>query len=170
MTSVAIARQNHQALSPGARILESWRLEITAANNAFIHGRHARAFNHYNVALELANAGITGMLNLTQIDFLEEAERHIAALVVTRHNLADLCQQAGQRDSAVEHLCAAHETLFQLLHHQSKDVHVLAQRHSNVTYQELLNFVQRFGQELRIQQSLLLTKYACVCCRQKVTH
>jgi hypothetical protein len=151
------------------RILESWRQEITAANNAFIHGQHARAFGHYNAALELASIGVAGLFDVTQ-DFLEETERHIAALVVTRHNLADLCQQAGQRDSAIEHLCAAHETLFQLLHHENRDVHVLAQRHSNVTYQELLNFVQRYGQDLRIQQSLLLTKYACVCCRKKVAH
>jgi hypothetical protein len=151
-------------------MLESWRREIIAANNAFIHGQHARAFGHYNAALELANAGIANLLSVTQVDLIQEAERQIAALVVTRHNLADFCKQAAQRDSAIEHLCIAHETLFQLLHHTSRDVHVLAQRHLNVTYQELLNFVKAYGQDLRIQQSLLLTKYACVCCRQKVPH
>ena len=170
MTSLAIATQYQQSVSPETQTLEYWRLEITAANNAFIHGQHARAFSHYNAALELATAGVAGLFDTAQVDFVEEAERQIAALVVTRHNLADLCHQAGQRDSAVEHLCSAHETLFQLLHHVNKDVHLLAQRHSNVTYQELLNFIKRYGQDLRIHQSFLLTKYACVCCRQKIAH
>ena len=170
MTSIAIARHDRQPVSPRTRMLESWRMEITAANNAFIHGQHSRAFNHYKVALALASAGVEGLLNVTNVDSLEEVERQIAALVVTRHNLADLCQQAGQRDIAIEHLCAAHETLFQLLHHVNKDVHALAQRHSNITYQELLNFIQRYGDDLRIQQSFLLTKYTCLCCRQKIAH
>ena len=170
MTSVALASQHQQPVSLQTLTLESWKLEISAANNAFIHGQHTRAFSHYQAALELANAGVAGLFNAEDVELLAEAERQIAALVVTRHNLADLFRQAGQLTNAVEHLCNAHEALFQLLHHVNDGVRTLAQRHSNVTYQELMSFIQRHGQHLRIQQTLMLTKYICECCRQKVAH
>jgi len=169
MLATIIKHRQRPSLSL-TQTLESWKREIIAANNAFIHGQHSRAFDHYNAALELANAGVVSLLGTAQVDFIPEVERLIAALVVTRHNLADLCKQAGQRNDAIEHLCAAHETLFQLLHHADRDVQVLAQRHSNVTYQELLNFVKGYGQNLRILQSLALTKHTCTCCRQTVAH
>ena len=151
--------------------LELWKLEISAANDAFIHGRHAKAFSHYEAALSLAKTGVEGLLAAQEVlSLLAEAERQIAALVVTRHNLADLYRQSGQLDKAIAHLCAAHETLFQLFHHPHGDIRELAQRHLRITYQELMTFTQRHGQQARIQQSLLLTQYVCGCCRQKVAH
>ena len=168
MTSAALA--NDQQFSIQTRMLESWRLEIIAANNAFIHGQNARAFNHYHAALELARSGVAGLLKASELVSIEEAERQIAALVVTRHNLADLFRQSGQLAKVVEHLCAAHEALFQLLHHADSEIRALAQRHSTITYQELLSYIQRHGQHIHIQQTLLLTKYVCICCRRKVAH
>ena len=151
--------------------LELWKLEIGAANNAFIHGQHAKAFSHYEAALGLAKTGVDGLMAAQEVmSLLAEAERQIAALVVTRHNLADLHRQASQLNEAVTHLCDAHETLFQLFHHPHGDIRELAQRHLRVTYQELMTFTQRHGQQVRIQQSLLLTQYVCECCRQKIAH
>ncbi|MET0357357.1 MAG: DUF2753 family protein [Cellvibrio sp.] len=170
MTSVALMLEHQQPVSLHTLALESWKLEICAANNAFIHGQHRRAFDHYQAALELASSGIKGLMQAEDVSLLVEAERQIAALVVTQHNLADLFRQAGQLAITVEHLCSAHETLFQLLHHSNEDVRTLAHRHSNVTYQELMSFIQRHGQHPRIKQTLLLTKYVCECCRQKVAH
>jgi hypothetical protein len=151
--------------------LELWKLEISAANNAFIHGQHSRAFSHYKAALSLAKTGVEGLMAVQEVmSLLAEAERQIAALVVTRHNLADLHRQAGELDDAIAHLCDAHETLFQLFHHTHADIRQLAQRHLRVTYQEMMGFTQRYGQQARIQQSLLLTQYVCECCRQKIKH
>lgn len=151
--------------------LELWKLEISAANNAFIHGQHSQAFSHYEAALNLAKTGVEGLMAAQEVlNLLAEAERQIAALVVTRHNLADLHRQSGQLDEAIAHLCSAHETLFQLFHHSHSDIRHLAERHLRVTYQELMTFTQRHGQHRRIKQSLLLTQYVCECCRQKVAH
>jgi predicted negative regulator of RcsB-dependent stress response len=151
--------------------LELWKLEISAANNAFIHGQQAKAFNHYEAALGLAKTGVEGLMVAQEVlNLLAEAERQIAALVVTRHNLADLHRQAGQLDEAISHLCGAHETLFQLFHHPHGDIRELAQRHLRVTYRELMTFTQRHGQQMRINQTLLLTQYVCECCRQKIEH
>lgn len=151
--------------------LELWKLEISAANDAFIHGRHPQAFSHYEAALGLAQTGVDGLMAAQEVlNLLAEAERQIAALVVTRHNLADLYRQSGQLDKAIAHLCDAHETLFQLFHHPHGDIRELAQRHLRVTYQEIVGFTQRHGQQARIQQSLFLTQYVCECCRQKVEH
>ena len=148
--------------------LESWKLEINAANNAFIHGQHSRAFHHYEAALVLAKSGITDLLGVkTAKNLLVEAERQIAALVVTRHNLADLFQQSGQINESVGHLCDAHEALFQLLHHPDTAIRSIAQQHMRITYLELMTFIQHHGPQGRIQQSLLLTQYICECCRQK---
>lgn len=151
--------------------LESWKLEINAANNAFIHGQHLRAFHHYEAALVLAKNGVTDLLDVEATEnLLVEAERQIAALVVTRHNLADLFRQSGKLDESVEHLCDAHEGLFQLLHHPDTTIQAIAQQHMKVTYRELMSFIQRHGPQARIQQSLLLTQYICECCRPKVGH
>lgn len=151
--------------------LEQWKLEISAANNAFIHGQHAKAFDHYEAALSLARTGVDGLMAAQDaMSLLAEAERQIAALVVTRHNLADLHRQSSQLEEAVAHLCDAHETLFQLLHHPHGDIRELARRHLRVTYQELLTFSQQHGQYARIQQSLLITHYVCDCCRRKIAH
>ena len=148
--------------------LESWKFEINAANNAFIHGQHSRAFEHYEAALVLAKSGVSHLLSREAVaDLLAEAERQIAALVVTRHNLADLFRQSGSLDHAMEHLCDAHEALFQLLHHSDLALRAMAQRHLKITYRELMSFVQRHGPQARIEQTLLLTQYICDCCRQK---
>ncbi|RYY75598.1 MAG: hypothetical protein EOO52_09440 [Gammaproteobacteria bacterium] len=158
----------HQQLHPTQTSnLEDWRLEIIAANNAFIHGQQMRAFAHYHSALALANIGIAGLLAGEDAATPEEVERQIAAMVVTRHNLADLFQQAEKSNEAAEHLCVAHEALFQLMHHKSADVRALAQRHTNVTHRELAQFIKSHGCNLRIQQSLLLTQFLCECCRHK---
>ena len=151
--------------------LELWKLEISAANDAFIHGQHSQAFNHYEAALGLAKTGVEGLMGAQEVlNLLAEAERQIAALVVTRHNLADLYRQAGQLNEAISHLCDAHETLFQLFHHPHSAIRELAQRHLRVTHRELMTFTQRHGQHIRINQSLLLTQYVCECCRQKREH
>jgi len=151
--------------------LELWKIEINIANNAFIHGQHMQAFNHYETALELAKTGVSELLNTANAThLLLEAERQIAALVVTHHNLADLFRQASQFENTVAHLCDAHETLFQLSHHKQADMRELAQRHLKVTYQELITFTQRYGRHLRVQQSLMLTQYICECCREKAGH
>lgn len=151
--------------------LELWKLEISAANNAFIHGQQAKAFSHYEAALGLAKTGVDGLMVAQEVmSLLAEAERQIAALVVTRHNLADLYCQSSQLEEAIRHLCDAHETLFQLFHHPHGDIRELAQRHLKVTYQELMTFTQRHGQHARIQQTLLITQYVCECCRQKIAH
>jgi hypothetical protein len=151
--------------------LELWKLAISAANNAFIHGQQSKAFSHYGAALGLAKTGVEGLLAAQDVQgLLAEAERQIAALVVTRHNLADLYRHSSQLEAAITHLCDAHETLFQLFHHPHYDIRELAQRHLRVTYQELMTFTQRHGQQARIKQTLLLTRYVCECCRQKRAH
>lgn len=151
--------------------LELWKIEISAANNAFIHGQHLQAFHHYETALELAKTGVADLLaEEDATHLLHEAERQIAALVVTHHNLADLFRQSGQLTNTGAHLCDAHETLFKLSHHIHADIRVLAVRHLKVTYQELITFTQRHGQYLRVQQTLLLTQYICECCRKKAGH
>lgn len=163
----------NREVSPMAQTLnlESWKLEINAANNAFIHGQHSRAFHHYEAALVLAKSGVTDLLDVDAAEnLLVEAERQIAALVVTRHNLADLFRQSGKLDESVEHLCDAHEALFQLLHHPDTTIRAIARQHMKVTYRELMSFIQRHGPQMRIQQSLLLTQYICECCRQKTGH
>jgi tetratricopeptide (TPR) repeat protein len=154
------------------RYLELWKLEMSAANHAFNRRQHAQALSHYETALEIAKAGVALLLSAKNeaLDLLGEAERQMAALVVTRHNLADLFRQSGQLDAAVEHLCEAHEILFQLFHHSHAAIRALAQRHLKITYQELMVFTQRHGQQARIQQSLFLTQYVCECCRHKVSH
>jgi hypothetical protein len=151
--------------------LELWKIEISTANNAFIHGQHLQAFHHYEMALQLAKTGVKNLLTADDAtNLLDEAERQIAALVVTHHNLADLFQQSGELINTIAHLCDAHETLFQLSHHIHTDIRALAVRHLKVTYQELLKFTQRHGQYLRVQQTLLLTQYVCECCRKKAGH
>lgn len=149
--------------------LELWMVEISAANNAFIHGRHAQALKHYQAALDLASIGVANLLateNASHLVF--EAERQIAAFVVTHHNLADLYRQADQLTQTIAHLCDAHETLFQLSYHLHAEIRSLALRHLKFTYQELMSFTQQHGQYLRVQQTIILTQYICECCRQKV--
>lgn len=149
--------------------LELWKVEISAANNAFIHGQYSQAFNHYQAALDLAKAGVTNLLSIENASHLVfDAERQIAAFVVTHHNLADLYRQADQLTQTIAHLCDAHETLFQLSHHFHAEIRSLALRHLKFTYQELVSFTQQHGQYLRIQQTIILTQYICECCRQKV--
>lgn len=151
--------------------LELWKIEISAANNAFIHGQHVQAFNHYDAALELAKSGVSNFFSTENVSHLiYEAERQIAAFVVTQHNLADLFRQAGQLTNTVVHLCDAHETLFQLAHHSHTEIRSLAQRHLKVTYQELISFTQSHGQNVRVQQTIMLTQYVCESCRQKITN
>lgn len=149
--------------------LELWKVEISAANNAFIHGQHTQAFKHYKAALDLARMGVANLLSTENASHLVfEAERQIAAFVVTHHNLADLYRQENQLVQVIAHLCDAHETLFQLSHHLHLDIRSLAQRHLKFTYQELMSFTQQHGQYLRIQQTIMLTQYICDCCRQKL--
>jgi len=151
--------------------LELWRIEIRAANDAFLCGQHELAFQHYEAALEIASQGVSDLLSTQHpTEILPEADRQIAALVVTRHNLADVCRRSAMPEQAVEHLCNVHETLFQLAHHPNLEITALAQRHLKVTYQELIGYTHRCGQHGRIQHCLLLTQYICACCRQKAKH
>ena len=151
--------------------LELWKIEIITANNAFIHGQYQQARKYYEAALEIAKMGVIDLLAAEDAkNLLHEAERQIAALVVTHHNLADLFRQSGQLANTIVHLCDVHETLFQLSHHIHLDIRVLALRHLKVTYQELITFTQRHGKYLRVQQTLLLTQYICDCCRKKTGH
>jgi hypothetical protein len=157
--------------SPQTINLESWKIEINTANNAFIHGQHSQAFNHYEAALGLAKFGVSELLNTEHVaHLLFEAERQIAAFVVTHHNLADLFRQSGCLEKSIAHLCDAHETVFQLSHHKKVSMRELAQRHLKVTYQELIIFTQLHGNHFRIQQCLIMTQYICECCREKHGH
>jgi hypothetical protein len=165
------AANTYESLSPQTLDLELWKIEMSTANNAFIHGQFAHAFNHYRVALDIAKKGVDDLLNTQDAThLLYEAERQIAALVVTYHNLADLFQQSNQLANTVAHLCDAHEILFQLSHHKQAELRELAYRHVKVTYQELMAFTQRHGKHVRVQQSLILTQYICECCRKKTGH
>ena len=157
--------------SSQAMDLELWKIQINTANNAFIHGRLPQALEHYEAALDIAKKGVDELLNTPEAThLLYEAERQIAALIVTHHNLADLFHQSSLLEKTVAHLCDAHEILFQLSHHQHAGLSQLGQRHLKITTQALMTFAQQHDTYIRVQQSLMLTQYVCECCRKKSSH
>lgn len=148
---------------------KQWEHEIICGNQAYGRGNFLHARVSYEAALVLAKTSINELIDTSTPGWLAiDADEQIGALVVTQHNLANLFLKQGQIESVINHLCIAHETVFQLAHHPRTDIQRLARRHLNVTYRELMAFTHLHGKHNRIDQSLVMTQYICDCCRKKI--
>ncbi|MFM0741260.1 hypothetical protein PQQ51_28825 [Paraburkholderia xenovorans] len=84
------------------------------------------------------------------------AEDCIAALVVSHHNLADWHIERSDPETAVCHLCDAHEALIALFLDTDRDsvVRQAALRHSRETHMALISHVARHGSHPLVTRAL----------------
>ena len=86
----------------------------------------------------------------------ERADDRMAAFVVTHLNLADLHRDADRPHDAVDHLCAAHRTLMEMLRDARTDpaLQQAAFRHSRETHAALLAHLGEHGSDPAIVAAL----------------
>lgn len=136
--------------------ISAWKHAIRLGNQAFLNGEVQGARIKYQTALYIAHSMLEaankwGDSNVNRVDSL------IAAMVVTEHNLADLYAQSGLLGYAADHLCSAHETLFALVAHAPAELASIARQHMKMTSMELLVFLQKYGDNPRINETLCAT-------------
>lgn len=121
-----------------------WQHYTRSANQALLHQQYQLAEQHYQAALQQAE-------QLRQLDPL--AEPHVAALVISLHNLADLALLNGIPAQARALLCAAYQQIWQLCQQQPLP---RLWSHLHVCRRELAFFCQSFGSDAQCHQLLQL--------------
>lgn len=119
-----------------------WQHSTRSANQALLKQQYHLAEQHYQRALCQAEL-------LQQLDPL--ADSHIAAFVISLHNLADLALLNGIPTHARTLLCRAYQSLLQLCRQHQ---HPLLWPHLQVCRRELAFFCQSFGSDSTSQQLL----------------
>ena len=136
------AQQAQQAQQQAQAGFYRWQHSTRSANQALLKQQYHLAEQHYQRALCQAE-------QLQQLDPL--ADSHIAAFVISLHNLADLALLNGIPSQARTLLCRAYQSLWQLCwQHQ----HPLLWPHLQVCRRELAFFCQSFGSDSTSQQLL----------------
>ena len=165
--------ENNATIAQG---LSAWKNCIGLGNQAYARGDIACARASYEAALynicaEMATLTYVPHRSYNHADWnRERCDNHMAALVVTYHNLADLLIQDGAPERALEYLCEAQQRIYILLHHPHTEVADLAQRHLQVTYRALVEFARSHGGQEKVEQTLLFTRFVCACCVSKIIH
>lgn len=139
-------------------ILNIWVQAIQSGNLAFSSGNNRKARVSYQTALRVVRSMVKSTDDWGSRIPGQQVDAIMAALVVTQHNLADLYVHAGLLGRAAEHLCAAHQAIFDLLKHPVDSIAALAQRHLTMTRMELLTFLQSYGHYPLISQTLCATQ------------
>ncbi|MEN0037111.1 MAG: hypothetical protein AAGC78_08585 [Cellvibrio sp.] len=139
-------------------ILDAWVQAIQSGNQAFSSGNNKKARVSYQTALRVVRSMVKSTDGWGYAIPEHQVDAIMAALVVSQHNLADLYVHAGLLGRAAEHLCAAHQAIFDLLRHPVDSVAELAQRHLNMTRMELMTFLQSYGDYPLISQTLCATQ------------
>ncbi len=121
-----------------------WQHYTRSANQALLHQQYQLAEQHYQAALQQAE-------QLRQLDPL--AEPHIAAWVISLHNLADLALLNGIPTQARTLLCGAFQQIWQLCQQQPLP---RLWSHLHVCRRELAFFCQSFGSDAQCRQLLQL--------------
>lgn len=121
-----------------------WQHYTRSANQALLHQQYELAEQHYQAALQQAE-------QLRQIDPL--AEPHIAAWVISLHNLADLALLNGIPAQARALLCGAYQQIWQLCQQQPLP---RLWSHLHMCRRELAFFCQSFGSDAQCRQLLQL--------------
>lgn len=121
-----------------------WQHYTRSANQALLHQQYQLAEQHYQAALQQAE-------QLRQLDPL--AEPHIAAWVISLHNLADLALLNGIPTQARTLLCGAFLQIWQLCQQQPLP---RLWSHLHVCRRELAFFCQSFGSDAQCRQLLQL--------------
>ena len=110
---------------------------------------------------ELALFSFHQALSIAQDLLLEgpappHADDCLAALVVSHHQLADLCANAQLLEQAANHLCRAHGAVMGLLQTPTTCLALqqAAWRHSRETHAELLQYQRRWGPHAGIARLL----------------
>jgi hypothetical protein len=137
--------------------ISAWKHAISLGNQAFLKGEVQGARIKYQTALYIAHTMLESASDLGDNSSIKMADSLIAAMVVTEHNLADLYAQSGLLGYATDHLCSAHKTLFALISHSAPELARLAQQHMTMTRMELLAFLQKYGDNPQISETLCAT-------------
>lgn len=123
-----------------------WQHYTRSANQALLHQQYQLAEQRYLRALQQAK-------QLQQLDPL--ADPHVAALVISLHNLADLALLNGAPAQARALLCNAFRQIWQLCQ-PNPHAQIPAQlwSHLQICRRELAFFCQSFGTDADCQQLL----------------
>jgi hypothetical protein len=121
--------------------MEEWKKLICRGNRSFEDGRLDDAQMIYQAALSEADQRLGRCAARCDCDYLE-ALAAVAALVVTHHNLADLCVRADRIEDAAGHLVAVHDRLSHLIEdrHAPCALRAAAVRNSGRTRRAMLSF------------------------------
>jgi hypothetical protein len=127
--------------------MEHWKRTILKGNSSFNAGDLIDARELYLQALALAQ------VLLERWSVPDEA---VAAFVISHHNLADLHLALKQPEESAEYLCAAHQSLLQVIQnaHLTPALRQAAFIHSHKTYAELLGFINEHGEFPRTHRLL----------------
>jgi hypothetical protein len=156
VVSVAdLAEPSEDAAYSGEPSLQLWQAVMQAAIAASRTAQALPALQGYQRALAIAH-------RLIEQPPHQRADDCVAALVVSYHNLADLHIERGEIESAISHLCAAHQTLIKLFldPNRDKDMQQAALRHSRETYIALLSNISAHGPHPHLTHTLEITSRA----------
>lgn len=128
-------------------LADRWRQHIQSGNQAFDRLRSKQAMFHYRAALDIARSLLGNW---------HDAEEALAMLVVSYHNLADLCRQHQHADGAANLVCHIHKLLCRIAGNSQYDAdwQLAAQRHSRMSYAELCRHQQDFGPHPQVAAAL----------------
>lgn len=132
------------------------RLSFQAWEHAIQRGNAAARIGSPNARRLLKQAlGVAEQL-LGRADACLNADACIAALVVSRLNMADLCLLSQAREEGVEHLCRAHHTLTALMHcaDSALPLRQAAWRHSRETLAALMAYRRDHGEHAAIARAI----------------
>lgn len=129
-----------------------WQHSTQSANQALLRQQYTLAAQYYQQALQQAE-------QLQQLAPL--AEPHVAAFVISLHNLADLALLNALPTQARLLLCRAYQSLWQLCQTQANP---LLWPHLQVCRRELAFFCQTFGSDEQCRQLLQLRWPAPALC------
>lgn len=135
------------ALPPTGPSLAQWQRSTREAIASRNDGRLAAALAQCRAALGIA-------LELIEQPGVDRIDDRIAALVVSRLNLADVQVDCGELDAAVEQLCEAHASLMRLVLCGDSARQQAALRHSRHTHAALLEHLTRHGADPHIARTL----------------
>lgn len=127
--------------------MDEWKKLIRRGNRCFEHDRLEKAWAWYEAALQEADCCVADCaMQGSRCRYLD-ALAAIAALVVTQHNLADLCVRGDRMEDAAAHLRAAHAKLMHLIDDINIPwaVRAAALRNSSQTRLAMLSFADEHG-------------------------
>jgi len=95
--------------------MDEWKKLICRGNRSYENGRLEDARLLYRAALDQAERSLARCGDRGGLCTYADALAAVAAVVVTEHNLADLCLRCDQVEDAGAHLLAAHERVTRIM-------------------------------------------------------